>query len=78
MSFTTIDGDKVISLKKYTSESMFQFGKRVELYTKAINKGIDDDKAIMLSISYTNKLKYNVTYNTLLESDIKSIVSYVD
>lgn len=73
MSFYMIDGNKVILLKKYKYESIVQFVKRIEIYNKAINKSIDNDKAIMLSVAYTNKLKYNIKYNSLVENEISLI-----
>ncbi len=72
--FKTIINITIVDLKKDTSESMFQFTKRYELYIKAIITTIDDETAIMLSVAYTNKLKYNVLYNSTIESLIQSLI----
>ena len=72
--YTLINNNSIVYLNKDISESMSQFIKRNEFYIKAKNNNIDDDKAITLSVLYTNKLKYNVIYNDNIELIVNNVI----
>lgn len=72
-NYKIIDGNSILQITKNTNESILQFTKRIEVFLKYVASGEnltehDDDMATMLSTAYTNKLKYNLTYNGKLET----------
>jgi len=53
-----------VNLKKERNDSLSQFSLRTEIYIKALEKGYNQDKALMLSSIECNKIKYGVTYRS--------------
>lgn len=70
-TFQTIDNGKINTITRRIDESMNSFIKRMEMYIKCRNC-MDEEKSTTMSIVYSNKLKYGVTYIDTIESDINS------
>lgn len=65
--YITILGSKVEKFTKRRDESFPQFSIRIETYIKALEKGYNSDKALMLSSIACNKMKYGVVYRCRID-----------
>jgi hypothetical protein len=74
MNFQIIDENNIVTIQKYRYESFEQFAKRTEFYLKAKKAKIEEDRAVTLSVAYINKLKFNVIYNSKLESELSLFI----
>lgn len=60
--YTVLINGKTEKYIKYRNESSSQFCLRIETYIKALEKGYNIEKALMLSSIACNKIKYRVNY----------------
>jgi hypothetical protein len=72
----TVDSETVV-LEQMSFESQDIFISRIVFFLKALDLGLEKQKAITLSYVYRNKLLYNVSYTTDIEKRIQEIVSII-
>lgn len=63
--YDIIIDDVSVTFKKERNESFSQFSLRMETYIKALENGVEPNKALMLSSMECNKVKYGVSYREI-------------